>query len=120
MSAYPQLPVPSALDSAWVEQLDSILGSEPTGLILVFTTGEDESDLAAFNKRADWLSRLRRCLRQAETGKTAVAACLKGSVSGLAAEVACACHARFAVQGARWQWPGTKYGFPPALGTLHR
>ena len=120
MSAYPLLLVPAALDSAWIEQLSSILGSEPTGLILLFETDENEPDLVAFNKRTDWLSGLRQSLRQAETGKTAIAACLKDSVSGLAAEIACACHARFAIPGARWRWPWTKFGFPPALGTLHR
>jgi 3-hydroxyacyl-CoA dehydrogenase/enoyl-CoA hydratase/3-hydroxybutyryl-CoA epimerase len=67
------------------------------------------------------LSELRGTLRTWERGSKPVAAWLEGDVSGVAFEVALACHRRFTSQREiRFCWPWTKFGLPPLLGTTQR
>jgi 3-hydroxyacyl-CoA dehydrogenase/enoyl-CoA hydratase/3-hydroxybutyryl-CoA epimerase len=67
------------------------------------------------------LSELRRTLRTLEKGPKPVAGWVEGDLSGLAFEVALACHRRFTHQkGTQFYWPWMKFGLPPLLGTTQR
>jgi len=83
--------------------------------------GEPADELRILSSAPPLLSELRRTLRTMERGSKPVAAWLEGDVSGLACEVALACHRRFTDQREiRFCWPWTKFGLPPLLGTTQR
>jgi 3-hydroxyacyl-CoA dehydrogenase / enoyl-CoA hydratase / 3-hydroxybutyryl-CoA epimerase len=83
--------------------------------------GEPADELRILCSAPPLLSELRGTLRTLERGSKPVAAWLEGDVSGLAFEVALACHRRFTDQREiRFCWPWTKFGLPPLLGTTQR
>jgi 3-hydroxyacyl-CoA dehydrogenase / enoyl-CoA hydratase / 3-hydroxybutyryl-CoA epimerase len=84
-------------------------------------TGEPADELRILSSAPPLLSQLRATLRAMERGSKPVAAWLEGDVSGLAFEVALACHRRFTDQKeTRFRWPWTRFGLPPLLGTTQR
>ncbi len=83
--------------------------------------GEPADELRILCSAPPLLSELRGTLRTLERGSKPVAAWLEGDVSGVAFEVALACHRRFTSQREiRFCWPWTKFGLPPLLGTTQR
>ena len=83
---------------------------------------DDESDeLHLLCSAPPILSELQQRLRAMEKGPKPVAAWLDGNISGLAFEVALACHRRFTHRNeTRLHWPWMKFGLPPTLGTTQR
>jgi 3-hydroxyacyl-CoA dehydrogenase / enoyl-CoA hydratase / 3-hydroxybutyryl-CoA epimerase len=85
------------------------------------TKDEEPDELHLLCSAPPILSGLRQRLRAMEKGPKPVAAWLAGNISGLAFEVALACHRRFAHRNeTRFHWPWIKFGLPPALGTTQR
>ena len=83
--------------------------------------GEPADELRILCSAPPLLSELRGTLRTWERGSKPVAAWLEGDVSGVAFEVALACHRRFTSQReTRFCWPWMKFGLPPLLGTTQR
>jgi 3-hydroxyacyl-CoA dehydrogenase / enoyl-CoA hydratase / 3-hydroxybutyryl-CoA epimerase len=83
--------------------------------------GEPADELRILCSAPPLLSELRGMLRTWEKGSKPVAAWIDGDLSGLAFEVALACHRRFTHQKEiRFSWPWTKFGLSPLLGTTRR
>jgi 3-hydroxyacyl-CoA dehydrogenase / enoyl-CoA hydratase / 3-hydroxybutyryl-CoA epimerase len=83
--------------------------------------GEPVDELRMLCSAPPLLSELRGMLRTWEKGSKPVAAWIEGDLSGLAFEVALACHRRFTHQKeTQFSWPWTKFGLPPLLGTTQR
>jgi 3-hydroxyacyl-CoA dehydrogenase / enoyl-CoA hydratase / 3-hydroxybutyryl-CoA epimerase len=94
-----------------------------SGVCIRFSSaiGEPADELRILSSAPPLLSELRATLRAMERGSKPVAAWLEGDVSGLAFEVALACHRRFTNQKeTRFCWPWTRFGLPPLLGTTQR
>jgi 3-hydroxyacyl-CoA dehydrogenase / enoyl-CoA hydratase / 3-hydroxybutyryl-CoA epimerase len=99
--------------------------ADPTnsGVCIRFSPAASEpaDELRILSAAPPLLSELRGTLRTMERGSKPVVAWLEGDVSGLAFEVALACHRRFTDQKEiRFCWPWTKFGLPPLLGTTQR
>ena len=84
-------------------------------------TGEPADELRLLCSAPPLLSELRAMLRTSEKGSKPVVGWIDGDLSGLAFEVALACHRRFTYQKAiQFSWPWTKLGLLPLLGTTQR
>jgi 3-hydroxyacyl-CoA dehydrogenase/enoyl-CoA hydratase/3-hydroxybutyryl-CoA epimerase len=115
---------PSLPNGGFLSRLERELAdSSNSGICVCFppATGEPAAELQMLCSAAPILSELRRTLRALERGTKQVAAWLEADLSGLALEVALACHRRFTHQKEiRFSWPWMKFGLPPALGTTQR
>ena len=116
---YPKIP-----NGGFLSGLEQQLADPGTsGVCIRFspTAGEPADELRILCSAPPLLSELRGTLRTLERGSKPVVAWLEGDVSGLAFEVALACHRRFTDQREiRFSWPWTKFGLPPLLGTTQR
>ena len=116
---FPRLPTGGFLVTLERELADST--SSAICLRFPTTTGEPADELQMLRSAPPVLSELRQTLRTLEKGPKPVAACLDGDLSGLAVEVALACHRRLTQQKEiRLYWPWMKFGLPPLLGTTQR
>jgi 3-hydroxyacyl-CoA dehydrogenase/enoyl-CoA hydratase/3-hydroxybutyryl-CoA epimerase len=112
------------LDSQVADRIEAAL-SDPvtTALFIEFHSrpGPDEAEVDQILNQDPLIDRLRKLIRQMEQGPKAVAALVYGSIGGLQFELALACHARFASDGAsKLDFPWLKYGLMPVLGATQR
>ena len=116
---YPKLP-----NGAFLSLLERALADPGSAAICIrfpVAPGEPADELQMLYSAPSLLADLRRTLRTLERGPKPVAAWLEDDVSGLAFEVALACHSRFTHQKEiRLYWPWMKFGLPPLLGTSQR
>jgi 3-hydroxyacyl-CoA dehydrogenase / enoyl-CoA hydratase / 3-hydroxybutyryl-CoA epimerase len=116
---FPEIPSGGFLSAIEQELADP--DNSGVGIRFAPAVGEPEDELRILCSAAPLLSELRGMLRTWEKGSKPVAAWIEGDLSGLAFEVALACHRRFTHQKEiRFSWPWTKYGLPPLLGTTQR
>ena len=116
---FPRVPSQTFLFALERELADS--SSSAVCLRFPAITGEANDELQMLCSAPSVLSDLRRTLRNLEKGPKPVAAWLEGDLSGLAFEVALACHRRFTHRKeTRFYWPWMKFGLPPLLGTTQR
>jgi 3-hydroxyacyl-CoA dehydrogenase/enoyl-CoA hydratase/3-hydroxybutyryl-CoA epimerase len=93
------------------------------GIILEFSNANPDTDaeLELLLRGDDVIDSLRDTLRSLETQPKPSVACIDRSLSGLAFEVALACHARMVSNAdVTFQWPWFDLGLLPALGTGRR
>jgi 3-hydroxyacyl-CoA dehydrogenase / enoyl-CoA hydratase / 3-hydroxybutyryl-CoA epimerase len=116
---FPKIP-----NGGFLSGLEQELGdADNSGVCIRFApaAGEPADELRILSSAPPLLSELRGMLRGLEKGPKPVAAWLEGDLSGLAFEVALACHRRFTQQKEiRFTWPWMKFGLPPLLGTTQR
>jgi 3-hydroxyacyl-CoA dehydrogenase / enoyl-CoA hydratase / 3-hydroxybutyryl-CoA epimerase len=116
---FPNLPSETFLSALEREWADS--SSSAVCIRFSATASEAPEELQMLWSAPSVLSDLRRTLRSLEKGRKPVAAWLEGDLSGLAFEVALACHRRFTHrEEIRFYWPWMKFGLPPLLGTTQR
>jgi 3-hydroxyacyl-CoA dehydrogenase/enoyl-CoA hydratase/3-hydroxybutyryl-CoA epimerase len=116
---FPRIPNGGFLSALGQELVDP--GNSGVCIRFAPAAGEPADELRILCSAPPLLSELREILRTWEKGSKPVAAWLEGDVSGLAFEVALACHRRFShQQEIRFSWPWMKFGLPPLLGTTQR
>jgi 3-hydroxyacyl-CoA dehydrogenase/enoyl-CoA hydratase/3-hydroxybutyryl-CoA epimerase len=115
---------PALLRGGFVSTLERELADPNNSAICIrfpLTTEEPTDELQMLCSAHPVLSDLRGTLRTLEKGPKPVAAWCEADLSGLAFEVALACHRRFTHQREiRFSWPWMKFGLPPLLGTTQR
>jgi 3-hydroxyacyl-CoA dehydrogenase / enoyl-CoA hydratase / 3-hydroxybutyryl-CoA epimerase len=116
---FPKLPT-----GAFVAALDRELAdpnSSAVGIRFPATAVDPTEELEMLCTTPSVLSDLRQTLRTLEQGTKPVVAWIEGDLTGLALEVALACHRRFTPdKQIRFTWPWMKFGLPPLLGTTQR
>jgi 3-hydroxyacyl-CoA dehydrogenase / enoyl-CoA hydratase / 3-hydroxybutyryl-CoA epimerase len=118
------IPFPARPSASFATQLKSAAGDpEIEGIIIEFSGADPTADeeLELLLRGDDVIDLLRETLRSLETQPKPSVALVDQSLSGLAFEVALACHKRFVSNpDVVLRWPWFDLGLLPALGTVRR